>query len=556
MDNRKAQVITLLLFIAAHLALGMYAAGRLSPTYDEHIHLASGYTYLKLNDYRLNTSDHPPFSEMWAALPLLFMGPSVPVHHPYWEKARKHQYAFSDIFVYHNRVDPEKMLKAGRAMTLLLSLALGFLVFKWAKDLFGTRSGFLALALWCFMPVFLANGMLVTTDTAMTLFYFSTVYFLWLWTKSAKRKGSGYRRDAVLLGASLGLLFASKYSALAMLPVAAAILAAFYVEEKKVDPRFTVSLFIAAASAVIVLELVYRFNPLGPYFFYGLKRVLSGVASGRSSFLMGDHSTTGWWYYFPVVFFFKTPAGFLALLAASFFRKEMYRKEYALFLLLPALFYFAVSCFSKVQIGQRHIMLVYPFLIVWVSGLLAEGAGKAAKVFVAAMLVFFVVSAVKARPWYLSYCNEFVPSGRGHEYFTDSNLDWGQGLKELSRYLKDRNSGGIYMCYFGTGDPSYYGIRYRPIGFIDNISDTEARDLRRGDRIDFSRQADVLFAISATNLQATYYKDKGVFSFLKDVVPEAVVARSIFVYDLTKNKRAFLELTNLIKAVRGEQNGH
>ena len=41
------------------------------------------------------------------------------------------------------------------------------------------------------------------------------------------------------------------------------------------------------------------------------------------------------------------------------------------------------------------------------------------------------------------------------------------------------------------------------------------------------------FVISATNLQSTYYADKSLFAWLKDISPRTVVGYSLFVYDLS-----------------------
>ena len=43
-----------------------------SQTYDEAVHLASGYSYLTTGDYRLNP-EHPSLSKMLSAVPLLFV---------------------------------------------------------------------------------------------------------------------------------------------------------------------------------------------------------------------------------------------------------------------------------------------------------------------------------------------------------------------------------------------------------------------------------------------------------------------------------------------------
>jgi hypothetical protein len=40
----------------------------------------------------------------------------------------------------------------------------------------------------------------------------------------------------------------------------------------------------------------------------------------------------------------------------------------------------------------------------------------------------------------------------------DSNLDWGQDLKPLKRWMDTHHVEQINLAYFGAADPAYYGI--------------------------------------------------------------------------------------------------
>lgn len=163
------------------------------------------------------------------------------------------------------------------------------------------------------------------------------------------------------------------------------------------------------------------------------------------------------------------------------------------------------------------------------------------------MIFWNVVISFRAYPWYISYFNELIGGTKnGWKYFTDSNIDWGQGLKNLGVWVKENDFAkkGIYLSYFGTGDPEYYGITYKPVGFVSNLKYEE----RAGKNIVDNKIDRIILAVSITNLQATYYKDKEVFSFLKKIKTYSNL-RSIyiFVYDLTENKdtlRKFVELLN------------
>ena len=66
-------------------------------------------------------------------------------------------------------------------------------------------------------------------------------------------------------------------------------------------------------------------------------------------------------------------------------------------------------------------------------------------------------------PGYLSYFNEFAGGAAGgHRYLIDSNLDWGQGLLDLRRWLDAHPPPEpLALAYFGAVDPAIAGIHFR-----------------------------------------------------------------------------------------------
>jgi len=60
-------------------------------------------------------------------------------------------------------------------------------------------------------------------------------------------------------------------------------------------------------------------------------------------------------------------------------------------------------------------------------------------------------------PSYLAYFNEITggPDG-GYRYVLDSNLDWGQDLKRLEKFVEQRGISKISLDYFGSVEPTYY----------------------------------------------------------------------------------------------------
>lgn len=449
---------------AIHLGLGLSTITALSPTYDEPVHLAAGYSFLRTGDYRLDGFAHAPLAQVWAALPLLVIKPQLPVQHPYWNEIPLPFYPFADIFLYKNRIDAAKILTAGRFMILLLSLALGLMIYFFSKEIFGNRAALIALFLWCFAPFFLANGTLVTTDLALTLFYFTAVFILWRWLRDLRTDKGGALFRTVLLGASIGCALLSKQSAVALVPVLGFILLYSLVWKRVVIPHPVLVIAMISIGIVAVMALVYGGNSPSIYYWAGLWKVLGDLAGGRPTFLMGRSSASGWGYYFPAVFLLKTPIALLLMLGATLFVRRLWTSENILFVLWPATFYFIVSCFSTVQIGHRHILPVYPFLIVWASGLCSAASRKTVVALGFVGLLWYGTATMRAHPWHLSYFNETIGSlDNGYAYLTDSNVDWGQGLKALGAYLQEEQVTGIYLSYFGTADPALLRHRLSPL---------------------------------------------------------------------------------------------
>ena len=141
-------------------------------------------------------------------------------------------------------------------------------------------------------------------------------------------------------------------------------------------------------------------------------------------------------------------------------------------------------------------------------------------------------AAFAAAPYPLAYFNEAAGGAdKGYRHLTDSNVDWGQGLKALKIYLEREGVSDIYLSYFGSVDPGHYGIcsvEVAPANFV-KAADVGADPLKE------RRQ---LLVVSATNLQGTYFGDPQIFAWLRGRRPEARLAHSLFVYDLTADAAA------------------
>jgi tetratricopeptide (TPR) repeat protein len=201
------------------------------------------------------------------------------------------------------------------------------------------------------------------------------------------------------------------------------------------------------------------------------------------------------------------------------------------------------------NIGVRHILVVYVFLYVLIGGAswtLIRMSRKWVYV-VGVFLLVHVASSVLAFPNYIPYANELWggPS-QTYKYLTDSNADWGQQLKSVKQYLDQRGVQDCWFVYFAAGaaEPSYYGIPCKPLPTITTLWLNEPIDVPR------SINGPVL--ISASNLSSVEFgpgslDPYGQFKLLK---PTAVIDRGVFVFDGTFD----LPLAAAISKVQKAQN--
>ena len=130
------------------------------------------------------------------------------------------------------------------------------------------------------------------------------------------------------------------------------------------------------------------------------------------------------------------------------------------------------------------------------------------QLFSGGLMLLHAASAILCAPNYLSYFNLLAGgSSNGYQWLRDSNLDWGQDLKPLARYLKKTASPRIALYYPWPADPAYYKIDYREVR-SDELSSPKSE----------------IYAISA------HFLDN--FKWTKQEQPFKKIGNSIFLYDL------------------------
>ena len=554
---------SLLIVLSLHL---LFSVRRESQTWDEANHIFAGYRSWTHADFGLNP-EHPPLVKLLATMPLLGSQQQVPALEERFFK--EDAFLRGKEFLYQN--NPDKILARTRAAAATLTLLTALVVFFGTREMFGTGAAFIALTLLTFDPNLLAHGALITTDVGLTCFMFLSVYMFYRFLKSP----SAVRLIAA--GASVGLVLAVKHTGLLILPIlflltiCEIIFNIFAADREKVGRhalKLLGSLTLMALIGWVVLWSCYRFRydarpdglqlnpPLAEYvkglepheawpiataarfrilpesYLYGLADVRL-TANYYTSYVLGKVYAHGVWFYFPVAFLVKSTVAVLALLLLSLLviaTRRLNRWREIVFLVVPVIFYLVIALTVGMNIGVRHIIVVYIFLYVLIGGAawtLVEKSRKGAYA-IGVILLAHVASSVLAFPNYIPYSNELWggPS-QTYKYLTDSNSDWGQQLKSIKQYLDGRGVKECWFVYFAAGvaEPSYYGIPCKPLPTINTLWLNEPIDVPN------SINGPVL--VSASNLSGVEFgpgplDPYGQFKLLK---PTAIIDHGVFVFD-------------------------
>ncbi len=250
-------------------------------------------------------------------------------------------------------------------------------------------------------------------------------------------------------------------------------------------------------------------------------------SEARRAFLLGELSDHGFPHYFLVTFLLKTPVPLLLLVALALVRLPRLDRRDALVLWLPVLVYAAFTSTRGLQIGHRHLLPLYPFLFVAAGEAAAwlwSWRRPAGLALASALALWYAGGTLRNHPHHLAYFNEIAGGpANGWRHLVDSNLDWGQDLKRLAAWMRENRVPRLKLSYFGSADPSYYGIDAEALpGYTSPRPVHVIREIRPGD----------IVAVSATNLQGVYVdpEDRALLARFRELEPIGRVGWSILVY--------------------------
>ena len=255
------------------------------------------------------------------------------------------------------------------------------------------------------------------------------------------------------------------------------------------------------------------------FFPLGLRWMLDYMRTEAPVFFMGTIREGFIPGYFPAVFAVKVPLGLsllpLVALAARLRARRLGSRELGIALAFLAVF--AVVVPTWLHVGLRHILPAVVLAVLGAASLLDPALPwrRLRRVVAAAGLAWCAGSTLRCAPHFLAHFNEVAGGpGGGWRCLADSNLDWGQDLPALARWMKAQGIAEIPLIYFGTADPGWHGVRIAK-------ANPESPGWKGG-----------LVAISVSYADGTLTGDLDRFGWARTLTPVARPGWSIHVYDV------------------------
>jgi 4-amino-4-deoxy-L-arabinose transferase-like glycosyltransferase len=472
---------------------------RKSITADELVLIPAAYYHLVTDDFQL-VSEHPPLCKLLAGLPLLFIQPNEVQNQPVDPSVSRgdREWAYAMRFWHDNSSRFETISFWARLPMIALTIAFGLVIFLFTRDLFGVRAALFAVALFSLEPTILAHARVVQTDMPAAFGFLFSAFALYRYLLAPNWK------LAAATGAAAGIAMLGKYSMVIVGPILLLVFLVLLWRHPDRRTRLAGHAITAVLALLLVVNAGYFFHhrpltetdsqwvassfPSSQTLVWGSVRALKLVlptdfvlgtywqlhhtADGHNAGLLGMYSQRGWWYYFPVAFALKTTIPFLLLSVSAIvwgiYRVAWKREWSLLVLLLPFVLYTVLMMINPIDIGIRYYLPAYGFLFIVCGGMLEAllhwGASKRIRLAWVPVVIAFswiCVEAWRAYPNYMPYMNQLASSRPHWWYLSDSNVEWGDDVKDLAAYLQARGETRVHAILLGGyATLGFYGVNY------------------------------------------------------------------------------------------------
>jgi hypothetical protein len=449
-------------------------------TVDEPFHIAAGVALWDVGKHTLGV-EHPPLPRLVAALPLYLSGVRLPADaRDCTVRSEPETLARGTRILFESALSYEQVLDRARLAMLAfpaVALLYVYLLTRWVA---GEVAAMLAVAFFSFDPTLLGHAMWVTTDAAACAGFLAATHHGLRWVERP-----AWRR-ALGAGLAIGLAVACKFSCALVIPGLIVVMTFKFLRRRRSRPasgelrspanhrrayaRVLAQLAVVALVAFVALWATYLFDvgPMSdqtafapdspfaripqwvrdapipmPSLPLGVLRLLGHNRWGHPAYLNGEFYRYGRWTYFPEALALKSPLALLtavalALLAVWRLRGPRSKRLVAVLAVGGVFFWSAMA--GNLNIGVRHVLPAVALLYVLACGALvrARAAGL-----VAALVVVAALETAAAHPDYVAFFNRAAGgTARGEAFLIDSNLDWGQDLGRLARWLKSDEAAG------------------------------------------------------------------------------------------------------------------
>jgi hypothetical protein len=484
-----------------------------SHCWDDQFHLSCGLSFLLRTDPKFHRND-PPLGPGILALPFIVTGSIPESPESYWARPHDPSSTAAPPFfavLFGHRLAPETLSLLVALWKAMLFVPFTGLVFHWCRGLYGLRSGWLGLTLVLLEPTLAGHIAPAALDVLAVEAILFACYFAWRYFEQPTR------RRLIYSGGAIAAALLTKHTAVLLPLIALAYGIGWrFLRRPPEMPRRKASRVLLnellAIGLVVVVSIwpltLFDFSPPNRYgplirtqytekFSFGAdvvntaleRRWPAGIyigsiraaqqytTRGHRGYLLGEKRDFGWWWYFPVVATYKVPLPIVAMFILAALSLSRVRPKWGeLALLIPAVSYALFLCSQNIDIGFRHFLPAYvPMLILVTRGMGTSEPSLRRPLTAGYCLLagLLILDAARFHPDYLSYTN--FPRKNVHLQISDSNLDWGQSLKQVRECI-DSNAAlirgrPVYLAYFGDpdGDPvgHFLGQRVVPLAADD-----------------------------------------------------------------------------------------
>ena len=451
-------------------------------TIDEPYHIATGVSYVRYADFRINP-EQPPLVKLWVGALLSATGFHLSPIRMFADKTDERDFTERDVYLNNDFHSVQRRSRI--AMWALNGLLLVFLAFA-VRRAFGAGVAlgtmlFLAIdpTVAAHLPVVMTGLGLATKHSAPIVFIFVLVSgtALALVLPISRPDSSRLPRFVKLAAVTIGALIILWSSYFFRFSESNAGRDVFNrpLSDKISDVRSPLYRFVLktmASSHVVPRPYIWGFADT-------IRAGLEGRTFPITAFGRG-YVKTAPRYFFPAVILLKLPIGLdlLMLIGLFFFFTRRLSPEWnvglSMVLAASALFLLVLASGSTYA-GIRHALPVVVLLAIIGGVAVHAGFSSTSRTGKAVVMLALVAAAVSAfpvmRPW--GYFNEIVGSKNAYLYFSDEGVDLGQRGNELEQYY--------HRVLEPSGEVPFLGYEMEEAEKMAMHLDWLGRDLKRDD---------------------------------------------------------------------------